>query len=397
MNKKTILIVDDDLAICTVLKTVFQLMKCEVVSARDGHEAFVIVSKGSIDLVIMDIRMPVMDGEESIIKIREINPSIPIIIVTVIDEKEIAPFMQKYDVDIYYRKPFELRTLKNKVQELLFATKASPLTKKRDILLKSAFGLRDKTGSIYAKWKWRALVIGGLVAAGFIFYSKTMKMIKPSEDHSIYRLPYNYPSSITWDGKHLWILDWNSQIINKHQIGADVITEKYFPQDSLPCTSIVYGGGFIWVANQDGIIRKHDPGNFTVVQEIKNPNGIASMIAWDGAHLWSLNDKDMKIYKHKDNMDLDVELIYQCPTRNPAGMVWVGNELWIGDGDEFKILCFEYRDKLLTLKESISLGDFWSHLNKISGLTTDGENIWAITDGNGRLFRRALKTLRNSK
>ena len=54
----------------------------EVVRAHDGQEAIDIVANGGIDLVLMDVKMPVMDGLEATSHLKETNPDLPIIALT---------------------------------------------------------------------------------------------------------------------------------------------------------------------------------------------------------------------------------------------------------------------------------------------------------------------------
>lgn len=80
LKGKKILIAEDDLSNYLFLKTVLTKAGCELMHAPDGKEAFNICNNGNTpDLVIMDLKMPVMDGFEATKKIREIHQNIPII------------------------------------------------------------------------------------------------------------------------------------------------------------------------------------------------------------------------------------------------------------------------------------------------------------------------------
>jgi CheY-like chemotaxis protein len=60
-----------------ILKKFYQFER-----AKNGQEAVDMVEKGEYDLVLMDIKMPIMDGLEATKKIKETHPSLPIIALT---------------------------------------------------------------------------------------------------------------------------------------------------------------------------------------------------------------------------------------------------------------------------------------------------------------------------
>jgi len=80
LKGKKILIAEDDLSNYLFLKTVLSKAGCYLMHAPDGKEAFNICNNGNTpDLVIMDLKMPIMDGFEATRKIKEIHQNIPII------------------------------------------------------------------------------------------------------------------------------------------------------------------------------------------------------------------------------------------------------------------------------------------------------------------------------
>lgn len=80
---KTILVVDDTKMNYMLLKSQLRKTKVNTVWIENGYEAVQFVkNKNKADLILMDIRMPVMDGIEASKIIKGINPDIPIIIQT---------------------------------------------------------------------------------------------------------------------------------------------------------------------------------------------------------------------------------------------------------------------------------------------------------------------------
>jgi CheY-like chemotaxis protein len=78
---KTILIAEDNesnyILMTYILKRDFQIQR-----AKNGMEAVDMVKEGKFDLVLMDIKMPVMDGLQATTKIKELRPELPVIALT---------------------------------------------------------------------------------------------------------------------------------------------------------------------------------------------------------------------------------------------------------------------------------------------------------------------------
>lgn len=79
-SDKTVLIAEDVNDNFLFLKTYLRKTKINVLWARDGQEAIDMCSKdNSIDIVLMDIRMPNVDGYEATAEIKKIHPEMPVI------------------------------------------------------------------------------------------------------------------------------------------------------------------------------------------------------------------------------------------------------------------------------------------------------------------------------
>ena len=80
-NNRVVLITEDEEVNFYYLKTLLQRADAKVLRAKNGKEAVEIIAKhkGAIDLVLMDLNMPVMDGYEALRIIKSLHPSIPII------------------------------------------------------------------------------------------------------------------------------------------------------------------------------------------------------------------------------------------------------------------------------------------------------------------------------
>jgi PAS domain S-box-containing protein len=77
-----ILVVDDDDGICRTLKELLTADGCKVTTASDGIEALSRLSESHFDLMLSDVVMPNMDGHELYLKVQEIHPDLPVLMMT---------------------------------------------------------------------------------------------------------------------------------------------------------------------------------------------------------------------------------------------------------------------------------------------------------------------------
>lgn len=119
--RRKILVVDDEQDIIQTLRMFLELEGYEVATAMDGEDALNMVHLLSPDLVVLDMMLPIMNGDElvSIVKNDEKLKDIPVILITAFAQKRNEEMMSNAGVDFYMKKPFELDQLNNKIKELL--------------------------------------------------------------------------------------------------------------------------------------------------------------------------------------------------------------------------------------------------------------------------------------
>ena len=119
-QNKTILVMDDDLALQTVLEIALRDAGYEVILANDGQEGIEKLQTLSPDLVISDIMMPQMDGVETFQRIKERlqDNGIPIFIMTALTRK---PWFADLEAEgaVIIQKPFEIDQLLHLVRDML--------------------------------------------------------------------------------------------------------------------------------------------------------------------------------------------------------------------------------------------------------------------------------------
>lgn len=106
-----ILCADDEDAVLEVYTSLFSLLFLNVYSARDGEEALQIFQEQDIDIVLTDYQMPRMDGIVLSKKIRDIDASIPIIMVTALESLDMLREAIEINVTSFLKKPFTQESL----------------------------------------------------------------------------------------------------------------------------------------------------------------------------------------------------------------------------------------------------------------------------------------------
>jgi two-component system, OmpR family, KDP operon response regulator KdpE len=105
-----ILVVDDDPQVRRAFRAILTSQGCTVIEARDGNEAIEEIKADRLDLVLLDLNMPGIDGIETCRRIRECS-DVPIIVVTVRGAEEDKVAALDAGADDYLVKPFGTQEL----------------------------------------------------------------------------------------------------------------------------------------------------------------------------------------------------------------------------------------------------------------------------------------------
>lgn len=133
---KTVLVIDDDPSVGLLVSVILKNLNFNVVTLLKGKELLDYLSKESIPhLILLDLKLPDIDGYELCKKIRE-NPltsSIPIIVITGVDEIDSKIKLIEIGADDYINKPFDVRELKVRITRIMKRKESdsslNPLTK----------------------------------------------------------------------------------------------------------------------------------------------------------------------------------------------------------------------------------------------------------------------------
>lgn len=116
-----LLIIDDEIDVREFAANFFRRRKVDTITASNGEEAVKIIEKQKPHLVLLDIKMPGIDGIETLRRIREKDKNVKVIMVTGKKPGEEEAFIKcrEYGVLDYIHKPLKLDELERVVMEVL--------------------------------------------------------------------------------------------------------------------------------------------------------------------------------------------------------------------------------------------------------------------------------------
>src|SRR6188508_647074 len=114
----TILLVDDEDSIQKLLTYPLERDGFKVVHARDGEEALARFAEEDVDLVVLDLMLPKLDGLEVCKRLRA-ESTVPIIMLTARDDELDKVLGLELGADDYITKPFSIREFRSRVRALL--------------------------------------------------------------------------------------------------------------------------------------------------------------------------------------------------------------------------------------------------------------------------------------
>jgi PAS domain S-box-containing protein len=117
----TVLVIDDDQFVRSAMASMLGEMGMEVLLATGGNEGIDLYQENSdeITIVLLDMTMPGMQGDEVFDELKEINPNIKIIIISGFSEEDIDRVFEGKDLSGFLQKPFTEKKLREKIAQAL--------------------------------------------------------------------------------------------------------------------------------------------------------------------------------------------------------------------------------------------------------------------------------------
>jgi len=113
-----ILIADDQLGVRTLLVEIFQDDQHDVKTAENGEEALRIFIDFKPELIVLDMKMPVMNGLEALRKIRVLDSQVAVIMMTAYGDIETMDTAKGLGILYFIAKPFDLFELRDRVSKI---------------------------------------------------------------------------------------------------------------------------------------------------------------------------------------------------------------------------------------------------------------------------------------
>jgi DNA-binding response OmpR family regulator len=125
----TILIIEDDMAIHSLIKETLDLHGLQSLSAYSGTEGKLLFEQNQVDVILLDLMLPGMNGEDFLQEIRQ-NSTIPVIVISAKTDQDSKLELLTNGADDYLTKPFDVKELMARIHiQLRHATKASESSK----------------------------------------------------------------------------------------------------------------------------------------------------------------------------------------------------------------------------------------------------------------------------
>jgi CheY-like chemotaxis protein len=394
-----IMIVDDEPDMRLALSTVLKKEGHKIIEAEDSEKALEELARKPVELVLLDIRLPGMDGVQMLKRVRETRQDLPIIMVTGYGSVDTAVKLMQLGADGYLSKPFSNRQLVETVEKVLEVRRleAHPLYQglAEKIIPARATEPRKKPArprkaSAASSALGFGLIVAVVAAAFWAFHFFRMRASRE------YPLPFSNPTALTWEGEKLWAADWVTESINILTLRRGQLEAvEAFPLKGSHITGMAVVKGIIYTCDpwKKTIQKRRMDETLSVISEVPSPGPNPSGLYWDGRTLWSCDSTKGRFYQHEPET-LAVVATYPSPGKAPIGLYKDEKYFWSADAETRHFYRHRLDEKLSVLAE-YDLSELNVGSEPVSAITQDKGYWWVGRDGKNALLRFAPSALRS--
>lgn len=185
--------------------------------------------------------------------------------------------------------------------------------------------------------RWYAIATAmAAVLAGLL-----MLLLRPSEVGSRFELPYDNPTAVVASGDHLWVGNWYTQSIYGYQIKGDVLhLDRKVELSGFGPVALALNDRYMWSFGNDFLLRQHVNSNrFEVVSSYRIAEQAPAGMAFVGSDLWLNDANSRKIYQYSLAKGVLVAAV-ETSLAVPIGPAWDGRRLWFADAKTGKITSY---------------------------------------------------------
>lgn len=387
-----ILIVDDEPDMRLAVRNVLKLRGYEVSEAGDGPSALAMVREGRPDLVLLDIRLPGMDGIEVLDGLKKLDDTLPVVMITGYGHIQSAVDVMKLGANEYLQKPFENAQLVETVKRFVHAgtpalvravppRKDAPAREKLPQAVKPAPEAAPAVPAAAAQRGRRpaaalALALVLLFSAGMVY---RQAKVSAAAYHRDYPGVAANISAMVWYGDKLVAGDWLSQVVYVYSAGKDgLLLDGTFPLEKTHISGLAMAGDTLYVADswkKTVEARRLAPG-LPLLKSFPMP-GKVSALFYDGEYLWTCDSEGNAVLRTPDS-ELTPTVSFRLPEK-PDQIFKTKKYLWTAVSSSGKLYRHNLDDTLsldgvFTLKTS-------RPGNPLSAFAWRSSHLWLARDG----------------
>ncbi|MCK5106764.1 MAG: response regulator [Elusimicrobiales bacterium] len=377
-----ILIVDDEPDMRLAIKNVLKLRGYEIFEAEDGLAALDIIKKHDIQLMLLDIRLPGMDGIEVLEKTKKINRSLPVVMITGYGHIRSAVDVMNLGANEYLQKPFENTQLVKTVKRFLDDKKSIEVSLTEKNKEKSSLFLRPFAKKVYA-------VLSVALIGLFIYFSILSKQLSY---YKVFPIESSNISSMAWDKDELWAGDWVEETIYQYGFSKNELKlKKKYKLNGVHIGGIAVSDGIIYIADswKKNIQKRKIDDNLTLIKKYSFSKEIIN-IFYDGEYLWSC-DTNGTLLVHR--MDDSLSVISSFKLSNRPDQIFKQKKiLWSAISSTKEIYKHKLDDKL-SIMQAYKIKDLPGDSPLSSFSWKDGK-LWVVRDGIKEITQMGIRYLK---